>query len=161
MVVVWREIFWHWYLVWTLKEGRLKITMKGERSLKENYICVNVTCTKIAFFCNGQVYRHSWMKKSYIIINLWPSSIFRQNIKTISLLLIFFSHVVILCVTLVNSCPYTKWLESHSSDTTLCDKIKQCHDIAEILLKVALNTINQTKCTKCKHVLLHFLTFLL
>ena len=32
-------------------------------------------------------------------------------------------------------------------DTTLCDKSNKtdCHEITEILLKVALNTINQTK----------------
>jgi hypothetical protein len=33
-----------------LFEKLVLITMKGERSLKENYLCVNVTCTKIAFF---------------------------------------------------------------------------------------------------------------
>ena len=42
-------------------------------------------------------YIHSWMKKSYIILNLWPSSVFRQNIETISLLLISFTSCHTLC----------------------------------------------------------------
>jgi len=65
-----------------------------ERSLKENYLCVNVTYTKSAFFVMDK-YIH--LKKSYIILNLWPSSVFRQNIKTISLLLIFFTSCHTLC----------------------------------------------------------------
>jgi hypothetical protein len=36
-MVVWREIFWHWYLVWSLKEGRLKhehVTFSRQWSLR-------------------------------------------------------------------------------------------------------------------------------
>jgi hypothetical protein len=42
-------------------------------------------------------YLNSWMKKSYIILNLWPFSVFRQNIKAISLLLILFTSCHTLC----------------------------------------------------------------